>query len=451
MAAAADAKQLSLSDLRSALVRKVLQVGSEPAQEGLEPSLVSALGRDVVWEALLEACSTEEVKLHCLGAELEHVQPAANCETGLCAGSHLMKLFASWSRMQYLSLRWLPLDSLAWACLPATSSLRVLELERCKLNSGTLTAVCSVIQSLSGLESLSLAHNPLQPDGVYQVMAALASSGARLVELSLAACSLSKVRGSSLAEWLHHVPVASAKRFSWATSLRELNLSSNKLGEDGMESFATLLAATPQLRSLNVRSNSLGYSGAETLSSALLSLGTLRELDIGGNRFNAQCMEGLGGAIAACHLQALDLSNNPLDLQGMAALLTCISPQSPCAGIRRLDLSRCKLKMDAAESVATALALLGHLTHLNISDNKLCDQGFALIAGALFQREAQLQRLDVAACWLSDASAQQFHKLIDLNPGIRLKLAVNKFTLPVQSTLMRAVQPKVPASDGGLT
>lgn len=432
----------SLASLRRELSTKPYQVGFDTIDLNHGASMLSILGREAPWKSVLEAIAALGAATQCRGAEIEHALPTDNEECAKERAIELLSGILCVAQLQYLSLRWLPCPPKAWeafsSCRPSLS-IQVLELERCKLKGADLQHVCTFITRQPNLESLSLAHNPIGVDGALAVLGALQSSGARLAELSLAACSLSKFKDSDAAQWMAQIVGGDgADAPPLFADLLELNLSSNRLQAAGVAAFQTLIRQATHLQSLNLRSNAIGLAGVDALGGILSSLGALQQLDIGGNQLPAAACTALAEALPS-ELHSLDISNNPLTSHGLLALL-CGSWVG--GSLWKLDLSRCKLCYIGMEALSTALEGCTSLTHLNLADNKIQDTGCGTI-GKQLESVGSLELLDLTACSLSDSSEGTLSNLCTAcNKLIKLRLAANKLSASVEQRIQLLIQER---------
>lgn len=426
----APSKAVSLQKLREELSSAPYQAGFDEAGLTERSSMLSVLGRDMPWEVVQTALAAVSRSKQCRGIEVEHaLQTAGPDATSQKQAEELLQKIILSHHLCYLSLRWLPCASSAWTAFSSPNALglhlQVLELERCKLKGEDLKHVCTFIKHQPSLLSLSLAHNPIGVAGAKAVLEAVLSSGAALEELSLAACSLSKFEDGLPDGGLFSASEGGAVVLATAFGdLLELNLSSNRLQGAGLTAFQPLFEQATCLETLNLRSNAIGSQGSEALHSVLGSLGALKQVDIGGNQLQAEQCEQLGRALAPS-MQSLDLSNNAITSAGLCAVLGGLGGVH---GLKKLDVSRCKLCHIGMEHLAAALMHTPDLTHLSIADNKVHDAGIAAVLASV-DGSSSLEVLDLTACSVSDASESALLQLAHHCDKLqRIRMGANKLS-----------------------
>lgn len=141
------------------------------------------------------------------------------------------------------------------------------------------------------------------------------------------------------------------------TTLESLNLSNCGLKE---VPWAGRLRIMTTLSNLNVSQNLIGDKGCQVLASALEGCFCLRYLDMSHNLFGGRLAMGLGEAIKVNKgLLQLRLSSNPMLIQVWNAIAFGLMHNNT---LMRLDLTWCDLDMDAAAKINEALAV-----------NEICD------------------------------------------------------------------------------
>ncbi|XP_034538658.1 NACHT, LRR and PYD domains-containing protein 12-like isoform X2 [Notolabrus celidotus] len=272
------------------------------------------------------------------------------------------------------------------------SVLKTLRLSDCSL-SGTSCAYLVIAwkSNPDHLRELDLSGNyKLQDTGVEQLCDYLHSPDCRLETLRLSGCNLSEVSCASLA------PDPKAKPLY----LRELNLSSNKLQDSGVELLCRYLQSCI-LETLRLSRCLVSEAGCASLAIALKS-----------NPFL---------------LKELDLSGN-FKLQDAGLELLCGYLQSPDCRLETLKLSWCSLSEVSSASLATALkSNPSHLRELDLSGNyQLQDSGVELLSDYLQNSDYRLETLRMTDYRFSEANCASLASFLKSNPSHMRELDLSK-------------------------
>ena len=162
------------------------------------------------------------------------------------------------------------------------------------------------------------------------------------------------------------------------THITELEVSMNKIGDEGAASLASALGTLVNLKILRLDSNGIGPAGAASLSPALGKLVNLETLDLKNNKIGP---EGAGSMAAALgqlvKLETLFLDDTDIGPEGAASL-------SPFVGqlvnLKILNLKGNRIGPDGASDVADILSQLLNLERFYLGDNKIGAQGAASIS-----------------------------------------------------------------------
>lgn len=128
-------------------------------------------------------------------------------------------------------------------------------------------------------------------------------------------------------------------------SLKELRLSLNAIGDDGIDVFSSTLSsgALASLWALGLSDNQISDKGIKVLSSALSSgvMGALTILDLARNQISGEGMGAISATLcsgALRSLKTLRLNGNHIGDSGMKAFSDAISVKAPPASLANLDL-----------------------------------------------------------------------------------------------------------------
>ncbi|XP_045146403.1 ribonuclease inhibitor isoform X5 [Echinops telfairi] len=226
----------------------------------------------------------------------------------------------------------------------AASNLETLKLVQCGITAADCKGLSSMLAASETLQELHLGENELGSEAMALLCSGMLSPSSRLRVLGLWECCISAEGCRELSR------VLGAKE-----SLRELNLTYNELGDTGvallceamrepgcrLESLrmrscsltaacctdlGAMLVQNKHLRELQLSSNNLGDNGVQLLCQGLGQPGTtLRQLCLGDCEVTDRGCASLASLLGAnCSLRDLDLSNNCMGEAGLLQLIESI-------------------------------------------------------------------------------------------------------------------------------
>lgn len=167
-----------------------------------------------------------------------------------------------------------------------------------------------------------------------------------------------------------------------------LDLSGNRLRDEGARFIAQLIKKNRTLVHVDVASNDIGHVGGVFIARALLENNTVVSLDIGaragvnGNHIGTPGAEALGVVLKSNEvLSRLNVSSNGLGAAGVTFIANALSQNH---SLTRLNLSSNNLGSDGARILAAVLEE-SQVTHWELPRNHLDDRGGAVFLDALVQ------------------------------------------------------------------
>ncbi|XP_036423587.1 NLR family CARD domain-containing protein 3-like isoform X2 [Colossoma macropomum] len=225
--------------------------------------------------------------------------------------------------------------------------------QRTLSSSQWLAVVFVLLTSGENLDKFVLQKYNRSDDVLLKLLPVVAES--RTADLSN--CNLTKKSCAALASVLN----------SESSSLRELNLSCNKLGDSGVKLLSAGLEDTfSKLETLRLFKCNITDGGCAALTSALKS--------------------------NPSHLRKLDLSLNKLGDSGVKLLSAVL--ENPLCKLETLWLWDCNITDGGCAALSSALnSNPSHLRELNLSENKVGDSGVKLLSAVLENPLCKLETL----------------------------------------------------------
>ncbi|XP_077629512.1 ribonuclease inhibitor [Crocuta crocuta] len=338
------------------------------------------------------------------------------------------------------------LSDARWAeLLPLLRQYQVVRLDDCGLTEVRCKDIRSALQANPSLTELSLCTNELGDAGVRLLLQGLQSPGCKIQKLSLRNCSLTDTGCEVLPDVLCSL-----------STLRELQLSDNPLGDAGLqllckglldpqchleklqleycnltaascEPLAAALRAQRHFKELAVSNNDIGEAGVRALCQGLVDsacqLETLKLENCG--LTSASCKDLCGVVASKASLQELDLGDNKLGDQGIATL--CPALLHPSSRLRVLWLWDCDITTAGCRDLCQVLRAKESLKELSLAGNELGDEGARLLCETLLEPGCQLQSLWVKSCSFTAACCPHFSTMLTQNKHlVELQMSDNK-------------------------
>ena len=196
------------------------------------------------------------------------------------------------------------------------------------------------------------------------------------------------------------------------STLCKLNLSSNKITDEGAKKLAEAIQVNVTLQKLNLCGNEIADEGAKGLGEAIQINMTLQKLNISSNRITDEGAKGLSEAIQVnMSLQEINISSNKITDEGAKKLAEAIQVN---VTLQKLNLSGNEIADEGAKGLGEAIQINMTLQKLNISSNRITDEGAKGLSEAI-QVNMSLQEINISSNKITDEGAKKLGKAIEVN------------------------------------
>ncbi|KAK3241980.1 hypothetical protein CYMTET_48298 [Cymbomonas tetramitiformis] len=279
--------------------------------------------------------------------------------------------------------------------LAQNTVLRQLNLTLNSFSQEGVRAIAAAVPT-SACQQLSMGHVGMANAGAEALAPAMGPAGAPITQLELHFCGIEDDGIAALARSLKD-----------NTTLRELNLTGNRIGDAGAAELAALMSTNSCITCLLLDSNCVQAKGSVQLAKALVKHRALRTFSLGGN----------------------PIGEAPNAAKAISKLL------AGSASLTHLSLSACKFDDDGICEIAWGLAENESVVYLNLSMNMTKDDGACEIAEALSTNESLIE-LDISKNVIGDKGAKALAACMKSNATLRtLWLVENYISDKCQTTL----------------
>lgn len=216
-------------------------------------------------------------------------------------------------------------------------------------------------------------------------------------------------------------------------SIVSLNLSSqgqirkNRLGTGGCRSLSTVLSENRVLSFLNLASTGITQEGLEILLEGLSKNSTLLSLNLLNNSITSKATETLARVLSNCELIELSIACNNIGNEGCEYFgkLLSYSYGQYCM-LTKLDLSENKIGAAGLSKIFKALRNNTQLAVLNLSKNNF-SKGLSSEFLEFLYENSTLNTLDLTACCLIHDSLTGMAEGLSRNFGLKELIFANNF------------------------
>lgn len=157
-----------------------------------------------------------------------------------------------------------------------------------------------------------------------------------------------------------------------------------------------------EITKISIKNYGIGNEYALALSSTVKELPNLKELNIRSNRIKDDGTFSLLSSLNKTHMKVLDLSNNVIGFSSVNAVTEIISDFN--SGIEKLSLESTRLAFPSLVKIFTGLRSNHSLQELNLANNKL-GQGCGQYIKELLSQTTTLKKLDLHWNYLNGPEA----------------------------------------------
>lgn len=194
-----------------------------------------------------------------------------------------------------------------------------------------------------------------------------------------------------------------------------VKLTGLKLGKvDAKQLAESMLKGNESIKELDVSSNQIGDLGAQEMLKVLVGNMTLRALNLSGNKLHTASIAVHDLLVDANALQTLDLSCNQLGDDGAARLAEALAHNDV---LLRLNLGFNKIGFKGARKLWTGLAANSRLKSLNLKGNVIGDMG-TMALDVCLQTNSTLVSLDLAENHIGESGSRRIAEALKGSKGL---------------------------------
>ena len=223
-----------------------------------------------------------------------------------------------------------------------------------------------------------------------------------IAHLFLRSCFIGDQEAGMLARCKHFIP-----------SLKVLDLSYNDMTHRGMKSVVTIIKSSPSLTHFAVFRNPIGDDGIQMFS--LLKLKHLIQLDLGFiSCFDQEMTEVNSCTLCECFehsnaLQSLEIGYNKIEDNGIIRIINNLPSTLVC-----LIITDCYFTYNGAVGIGEMLKINHTLKYLHIAGNPIGDDGISAISDSLHFNTTLIQ-LVARTCKFCVKGAESLAKMLQVN------------------------------------
>ncbi|XP_042301381.1 ribonuclease inhibitor [Sceloporus undulatus] len=329
--------------------------------------------------------------------------------------------------------------------IPSLRQYKTIRLDDCNLSTSNCKDISTILSTNQDLTELKLNNNELGDSGVEVLSKGLLHPSCKLQKLWLQNCNLTEACCENLRS------VLSSK-----SSLTELHLGDNTLGTSGVKVLCQgLLDPNCQLENLHLEYCELSAENVEAISSALRTKSSLKELNLSNNSLGDAAVKQLCQSVldTRCNLQTLRLENCDVTANSCEDLSTVLSTKpsltelcigenkigdtgvallcqavlNPNCKVQKLWLWECGISASGCKDLSNIIGTKETLKEMSLIGNDLKDEGMEFLCQGLKNPNTKLQSLWMRECGLTRACCKNLGLALSANSVLKdLHIGGNK-------------------------
>ena len=293
---------------------------------------------------------------------------------------------------------------------------RKMDLSGCYLGYYSSFVVAEILYSNTQIAILNLGNNNLGDDGIKIISNAIKDNRV-LVSFNISSNSISHKGGKILFN-----NICCQKSIINLDISNSRGMNRNRLTSVGIQNIGKVLTENLYLEMLNLGGNSIKNEGLKYICNGLENNKTLLHLNITNNDIDKYGIEKYVLNIHSSKLISLDISSNNIMDEGIINLTDSLKN---FPNIHNLNISNCGIEFKGFHYLLMNLQNMKRIENLNVSKNKISSEKFELIKP--FFLIFGVKHLDISNCLLGDKSGGVLGECLQLNESItKINISENK-------------------------
>lgn len=221
-------------------------------------------------------------------------------------------------------------------------------------------------------------------------------------------------------------------------SLNSLKISQNEIGEKGIvQGLRFIKSIVGRLTILDISKNKIMNEGLITLTNKLKVFPNLYSLNISNCGFEFEGFKYLVKFLQYNRkIEILNVSGNKLRSKDF----DLIKPYFGFLGLKSLNMAKCSLADESTYELGECIEENCTIKRLNISGNEITDDGFRTFS-KLFSKNLMMEYFDCSSNFLTDAGIKTLIKSLEINTSLKsLNLYDNQLHNEIGNLIMEVLQ-----------